>query len=82
MCHSRVSEQIYRVTCKLHARFEQICRATYELQVSTEQICWATRELHTSTWSDALVKCATHKERITLHVKCTRGHGTSKSGFN
>ena len=34
-CHSRVTEQIYRVTHKLHVRSEQICRATRELHMST-----------------------------------------------
>ena len=82
MCHSRVAEQIYQVTCELHMRSEQIFWATRELHVSDKQICWATHELHVSAWSDALVKCATREERNMLHVKCTRGHNTSESGFN
>ena len=81
-CHSRVTQQIYRVTRMLHVRFEHICRATCELHVSTEQICWATCKFYASTWSNGLLKCATRDERITLRVKCMWGHGTSELGFN
>ena len=48
VCHSRVAQQIYRVTREFHARSEQICRATRVLHVSAEQISWATCKMHTS----------------------------------
>ena len=35
VCHSRVAEQIYWATCKLHTRSEQICWAACELHAST-----------------------------------------------
>ena len=47
-------------------RSEQICLATRKLYVSTEQICWATCKLHVNAWSDALLKCATHKEHTRI----------------
>ena len=66
-CHSRITQQIYQVTCKLHTRSEQICPATCKLHVNTEQICWTTNSCtQTMIWCTREV----HYLRKTYYITC------------